>query len=73
MPTFATHDIDLLVTPRATLHPAEGRPVPYRVVGDLAGADRLMRDALFLGTYPGIDDARRSYVIEVLTGFLRSR
>ena len=52
---------------------AEGRPAPFRVVGDLAGADRLMRDALFLGTYPGIDDARRSYVLEVLIGFLRSR
>lgn len=52
---------------------AEGRPAPFRAVGDLAGADRLMRDALFLGTYPGIDDERRAYVIDVLTTFLRER
>lgn len=51
----------------------QGRPAPFRVVGDLAGADRLMNDALFLGTYPGIEARRRAYMIEVLTGFLRER
>lgn len=51
---------------------AGGAP-PYRVVGELAGADRLMNDALFIGTYPGIDQARLDYVCDVLTGFLRQK
>ncbi len=29
------------------------RPDALRVVGDLAGADAIMVDTLFLGTYPG--------------------
>jgi CDP-6-deoxy-D-xylo-4-hexulose-3-dehydrase len=49
----------------------DGRPAPYRVVGDLAGADRLMRDALFVGVYPGIDAPRRAWMVEALTDFLR--
>jgi CDP-6-deoxy-D-xylo-4-hexulose-3-dehydrase len=50
-----------------------GRPQPFRVVGDLAGADRLMNDALFIGTYPGLDQARLDYVREVLTDYLKER
>jgi CDP-6-deoxy-D-xylo-4-hexulose-3-dehydrase len=51
----------------------EGRPLPYRVVGDLSGADRLMNGALFLGTYPGIDEARVDYMCEVLTEYLQQQ
>lgn len=48
-----------------------GRPMPFRVVGDLNGADRIMSDALFVGTYPGITGKRLDYVCEVLETFLR--
>jgi CDP-6-deoxy-D-xylo-4-hexulose-3-dehydrase len=51
----------------------DGRAAPFRVVGDLVGADRLMNDALFIGTYPGIDNTRLEYVCEVLVGYLRDR
>ncbi|MCB9680727.1 MAG: lipopolysaccharide biosynthesis protein RfbH [Alphaproteobacteria bacterium] len=51
----------------------DGRGEAFRVVGDLTGADRLMHDAVFLGTYPGIDDARRGWIVDVLTTFLRER
>jgi CDP-6-deoxy-D-xylo-4-hexulose-3-dehydrase len=51
----------------------QGRPLPYRIVGDLAGADRLMNSALFVGTYPGIDRARLDYMCSVLTEFLRAK
>lgn len=50
-----------------------GRAAPFRVVGDLAGADRLMQHALFIGTYPGIDGPRLDYVREALVDFLRAR
>ncbi len=52
---------------------AAGHPRPFRVVGQLQGADRLMNDALFIGTYPGIDPARLYYMIDVLTDFLKTR
>lgn len=35
----------------------------FRTVGDLAGADRLMRDALFIGTYPGLSAEHLEYMI----------
>lgn len=34
----------------------------YRVVGDLAGTDRIMSDAFWVGVYPGLDDQRLEYV-----------
>jgi CDP-6-deoxy-D-xylo-4-hexulose-3-dehydrase len=46
--------------------------VPHRVVGDLAGTDRLMNDALFLGVYPGLTPAMLDYVEEVLDSFFRA-
>ena len=38
----------------------------FRVVGQLNGADQLMRQALFLGTYPGLTKAMLDYEIEML-------
>lgn len=35
----------------------------FRVVGDLAGADRIMRDALFIGTYPGLRPQHLDFMI----------
>jgi CDP-6-deoxy-D-xylo-4-hexulose-3-dehydrase len=49
------------------------RPSALRVVGDLSGADELMNQALFLGTYPGLTAAMLDYEIEVIRKFVRSR
>jgi CDP-6-deoxy-D-xylo-4-hexulose-3-dehydrase len=38
----------------------------FRVVGDLAGADRIMNDALFIGTYPGLRPEHLDYMIAVI-------
>ncbi len=38
----------------------------FRVVGDLAGADRIMNDSIFVGTYPGLDQERLDYVIKII-------
>lgn len=42
------------------------QPEAFRVVGDLTGADALMNEALFLGTYPGLTREMLDYEIEVI-------
>lgn len=49
------------------------RPAALRVIGDMPGADELMRRALFLGTYPGLTPAMLAYELEVIHEFVRSR
>jgi CDP-6-deoxy-D-xylo-4-hexulose-3-dehydrase len=43
----------------------------FRVVGELGGADRIMREALFVGVYPGLTPRMLDYVVETITGFCR--
>jgi CDP-6-deoxy-D-xylo-4-hexulose-3-dehydrase len=49
------------------------QPNAFRVVGDLAGADRIMDEALFIGTYPGLTRAMLDYMVETITKFVRSQ
>ena len=49
------------------------RPQAFRVVGDFPGADEIMHQALFLGTFPGLTPAMLSYEIETIRAFVRSR
>jgi len=44
--------------------------IPHRVVGELAGADRVMRDTFWVGVYPGLDEARLDHVVRTLEGHL---
>ena len=48
------------------------RPESYRFVGNLNGADQLMQQALFLGTYPGLNKEMLDYEIEVIHNFTKS-
>ena len=50
-------------------HPAF-EPIERRVVGDLTNTDIVMNDTFFVGVYPGIDDARMDYVIDVIARFM---
>jgi len=43
----------------------------YRVVGDLAVTDRVMRDAFWIGVYPGLTEPMLDYVIETLRSWCR--
>lgn len=43
----------------------------FRVVGDVARSDKVMRDSFWLGVYPGIDDAAMDYMLGVLKAFPR--
>jgi len=45
-------------------HDSQGKA--FRVVGDLAGSDRIMNEAVFVGTYPGLDEEKLSYIAEVI-------
>ena len=42
-----------------------------RAVGDLVNSDTVMTHTLFIGVYPGIDEARAGYMLDVLDAFFR--
>lgn len=48
----------------------EDRPESFRVVGSLEGADHIMNEALFLGTYPGLSTAMIDHEISVIHDFV---
>lgn len=50
---------------------ADGSPA-IRVAGPVPGADQLMRNAFFIGVYPGLDDTHIEYVSNVLQAFADS-
>jgi len=49
------------------------RPESFRVVGEMTGADEIMNQALFLGTYPGLTKEMMDYEIETIRKFVRKR
>ncbi len=42
------------------------RPDALRIVGDMAGADRIMHEAIFIGTYPGLTAEMLAYIIATI-------
>jgi CDP-6-deoxy-D-xylo-4-hexulose-3-dehydrase len=55
-----------LVRQPAFVQLKKDRPDAFRVIGNLAGADRIMSEALFIGTYPGLTREMLDYVIETM-------
>jgi len=55
-----------LVRQPAFVQLAQDRPDAFRIVGDLDGSDALMRQAVFVGTYPGLTAPMIERMIEVL-------
>jgi len=45
------------------------KPEALRVVGEMTGSDEIMKNTLFLGTYPGLTQAMLSKEIEVICNF----
>lgn len=41
----------------------------YRVVGDLRNTDYIMNNTFFVGVYPGIDDRKLNYILEIFDKF----
>ncbi len=48
------------------------RPESFRVVGEMIGADAIMNQAIFLGTYPGLTKEMMDYEIDTIMAFVRS-
>jgi CDP-6-deoxy-D-xylo-4-hexulose-3-dehydrase len=48
-------------------------PESFRIAGSLAGADRIMNEALFVGVYPGLTRDMLDYVVDCIRGFVRRR
>jgi CDP-6-deoxy-D-xylo-4-hexulose-3-dehydrase len=49
------------------------RPESFRVVGEMTGADAIMNQAIFLGTYPGLTQEMMDYKIETIRAFVRDK
>ena len=45
----------------------------FRVSGDLANTDRVMRDTFWIGVYPGLTEAMLDFVVEKLEAMLGVR
>ncbi len=44
-----------------------------RVAGELTGADRIMKQTMFLGTYPGLTVEMIDYMVKVIRDFVTSK
>lgn len=44
--------------------------VDYRIVGDLKNTDYIMNNTFFIGVYPGLDDIKIDYIINIFDDFL---
>jgi CDP-6-deoxy-D-xylo-4-hexulose-3-dehydrase len=47
-------------------------PQSIRCINSLPGADRIMNETIFIGTYPGLTDRMLSYMVESMHDFVRS-
>jgi len=47
------------------------KDIPHRRVGDLAVSDKVMRDTFWIGTFPGITEPMRAYVLERFRKFFK--
>jgi CDP-6-deoxy-D-xylo-4-hexulose-3-dehydrase len=48
-------------------------PAAMRIAGDLTGADRIMKQTMFLGTYPGLTVEMIDYMVKVICEFVASK
>ncbi len=52
------------------LHQPGYANIPHRVATPLTETDRVLKSALFIGVYPGMDDARLDYMLQAFEDFL---
>ncbi len=61
-----------LVKQPAFIELLKRNPNAFRTVGKLEGSDYIMRNVLFLGTYPGLTEKMIDYEIEIISNFCQS-
>ena len=60
-----------LVRQPALVQLKKDRPEAFRCVGNLEGADRIMNEAMFIGTFPGLSQDMLDYIIDVIRAFVK--
>ncbi|MGC9396823.1 MAG: lipopolysaccharide biosynthesis protein RfbH [Anaerolineae bacterium] len=55
------------------LHQPGYRDIPRRVATPLPQTERVLKSAFFIGVYPGMDDARLAYILQVFEDFFKIR
>ena len=45
--------------------------INYNISGELKNSDKVMKDSFFVGVYPGIDEKRIEYVLQMFEKFLK--
>ena len=48
----------------------QDRPEALRVTGEMPGADRIMNEAIFIGTYPGLTQIQLDYMVQTICEFV---
>lgn len=49
------------------------RDIPHRVATPMPETERVLKSAFFIGVYPGMDDARLAYILQVFEDFFTTR
>ena len=49
------------------------RNIRHRVATPLPETERVLKSAFFIGVYPGMDDARLGYMLQVFEDFFKAR
>jgi CDP-6-deoxy-D-xylo-4-hexulose-3-dehydrase len=49
------------------------RPQALRVLGEMTGADEIMHQAIFLGTYPGLTKELLAHDFAVIRDFVKAK
>ena len=57
----------------AFVHLKKDNPSAFRIIGNLAGADQIINNTLFIGTYPGLTSAQMDYELETIHSFVKHR
>jgi CDP-6-deoxy-D-xylo-4-hexulose-3-dehydrase len=48
-------------------------PTAMRTIGELSGADRIMNQSIFLGTYPGLTRRQIEFIVKVVCDFVTKK
>ena len=62
-----------MLTMQNSLQLKQDYPDSFRQVGALTGADALMRNSIFLGTFPGLSDSHKEMIVDAVFNFIKGK